>query len=326
MGGPTPAAAARARRQEVLALQAVASMDELWRYVDSRRITASWRLIADRVLTVLVAAQAAAAQGAQEYVAESVEQQDAVSSPEGRVNPSAFAGWAADGRPLASLLDLPRVTALTGIAAGMPPGVALQAGRSQLLLIASSEVADAGRGAAGVAVATNRAVTGYVRVVAGGACSRCVILAGTIYGSAVAFRRHPHCHCIHQPTTRGSRRPLVDPDSHFRSLSRADQDRTFGVAGARAIRDGGDITAIVNARRGTYTTTAYGRRVRATSEGTTRRGLYYQAERRRAMAAGQATRASFRLRSPRLLPEEIYELAENHDEVLDMLRRFGYLQ
>ncbi|MFJ4852402.1 MULTISPECIES: hypothetical protein [unclassified Streptomyces] len=326
MAGPTQAAAARARRQELLALQAVTAVDELWRYVSPRRITATWRVVADRVLAVLVAAQAAAAQGAQEYVAASLEEQGGGSDPEGRVNPSAFAGFAADGRALSSLLDLPRITALTGIASGMPPGVALQAGRSQLLRIASSEVADAGRSASGVAIATNRQATGYVRVIAGGACSRCVILAGQVYGSAIAFRRHPHCHCVHQPTTRGSRAPTVTPRSYFNSLSAADQDRTFGAAGARAIRDGGDIFAIVNARRGTYTATAYGRRVRATSEGTTRRGSFYQAERRRAVASGQATRADFRLRTPRLLPEEIYELAEDHAEVLSMLRRFGYLR
>lgn len=326
MAAPTPAAAARAQRQELLALQAVASVDELWRYVNGRRITATWRLVADRVLAVLVAAQAAAAQGAQEYVAESLEQQGSPSDPEGRVSPGAFSGWAADGRPLASLLDLPRITALTGIASGMPTLSALQAGRSQLLRIASSEVADAGRSASGVAIATNRRATGYIRVIAGGACSRCVILAGQVYGSAIAFRRHPHCHCVHQPTSRGSRTPLVTPRSYFNGLSAADQDRTFGAAGARAIRDGGDIFAIVNARRGTYTATAYGRRVRATSEGTTRRGSFYQSERRRAVTAGQATRESFRLRTPRLLPEEIYELAENHAEVLAMLRRFGYLR
>lgn len=202
----------------------------------------------------------------------------------------------------------------------------MQAGRAQLLRIASSEVADAGRLASGVAIASNRACTGYVRVIAGGACSRCVILAGVVYGSAVAFQRHPHCHCVHQPAIRRNRTPLTTPRSYFNSLSQADQDRTFGLAGARAIRDGGDIFAIVNARRGVYTTTAYGRQVRATSEGITRRGAFYQSERRRAVASGRATRATFRLRTPRLLPEEIYELAETHDEVLAMLRRFGYLR
>jgi hypothetical protein len=326
MAGPTTAAAERARRQEALALQTVRSVDDLWRRVNGRTISASWRQIADQLLAIMVAAQYAAAQGAQEYVGDSVAELGGVSDPAGRVNPAAFAGWAADGRSLASLLDLPRITALTGIAAGMPQGAALQAGRSQLLRIASSEVADAGRVASGVAIASNRGCTGYVRVIAGGACSRCVILAGIVYGSAVAFKRHPHCHCVHQPVTRGNRRPLVTPSSYFNQLSRADQDRTFGAAGARAIRDGGDIFAIVNARRGIYTTTAYGRRVAATTEGTTRRGAFYQAERRRAVAAGQATRQSFRLRTPRLLPEEIYELAENQAEVLAMLQRFGYVR
>ncbi|MET7648364.1 hypothetical protein ABZS83_33030 [Streptomyces sp. NPDC005426] len=326
MAGPTTAAAERASRQQALALKAAAAADDLWQYVNGRRITASWRLIADRLVTMMMAAQLAAAQGAQEYVTQSVEELGGSSDPVGRVNPSAFAGWAADGRSLASLLELPRITALTAISAGMPEGAALQAGRAQLLRIASSEVADAGRSASGVAIASNRTCTGYVRVIAGGACSRCVVLAGVVYGSAVAFQRHPHCHCVHQPAIRGDRRPIVTPNAYFNQLSRVDQDRVFGVAGARAIRDGGDIFAIVNARRGMYTTTAYGRQVRATSEGTTRRGAFYQAERRRAVAAGQATRSNFRLRTPRLLPEEIYVLADSQAEVMALLQRFGYLR
>jgi hypothetical protein len=74
-----------------------------------------------------------------------------------------------------------------------------------------------------------------------------------------------------------------------------------------------------------YTTTAYGQRVRATREGTTRRGAFYRLERRRALGAGQTTAADFRLRTPRLLPEEIFRLAGSRDEAITMLRRFGFL-
>lgn len=81
MTGPTPAAAARARRQEELALRTVASMDQLWQYVRGRRITATWRQVADRMLVVLVAAKLASAQGAQEYVTESVTEQGGRSDP-----------------------------------------------------------------------------------------------------------------------------------------------------------------------------------------------------------------------------------------------------
>lgn len=136
---------------------------------------------------------------------------------------------------------------------------------------------------------------------------------------------------MHLPTTliarHQGRRGFIDPGDYFNGLSRAEQDRVFTGAGARAIRAGADPAQVVNARRGMYTTQAYGRTVRATREGATRRGLFYRQERRRAVAAGQVPPSGrgFRLMTPRLLPEEIFRLAEGRDEAITMLRRFGYL-
>jgi hypothetical protein len=85
---------------------------------------------------------------------------------------------------------------------------------------------------------------------------------------------------------------------------------------------------VVNARRGMYTTTAYGRTLRATREGTTTRGLFYRQERARDIARGRVPAdigRQYRLTTPRLLPEEIFRLAESRDEAIAMLRRFGYI-
>lgn len=144
---------------------------------------------------------------------------------------------------------------------------------------------------------------------------------------------------MHLPTTliaRNQRRGFIDPDDYFQGLSRAEQERIFGAAGARAIRDGADMSQIVNARRGMTTMNAYGRQVQATTEGTTRHGLFYRAERARTeqqtgtrfardrIEARQGL-PRFDLRTPRLMPEEIYRLAESRDEAIRMLRRFGFL-
>jgi hypothetical protein len=159
-----------------------------------------------------------------------------------------------------------------------------------------------------------------------------------------------NCDCVHLPTTliarnqhRGSvpsddfspttrpgagGRGFLDPNAYFNGLSRAEQDRVFTAAGARAIREGGDMSQIVNARRGMYTTTTYGRTLRATREGTTTRGFFYRQERARDIARGRVPAEigrQYRLTSPRLLPEQIFELAESRDEAIAMLRRFGYL-
>lgn len=88
------------------------------------------------------------------------------------------------------------------------------------------------------------------------------------------------------------------------------------------------MAQIVNARRGMYTTTVAGRTLRATREGTTTRGHYYRRERARDIARGRVPAdigRQYRLTTPRLLPEQIFEMAESRDEAIAMLRRFGYL-
>lgn len=336
-----------AAQRRIAAATAAAALRE-WGALDPDHLRSSWSVVGPRLVTVLTSGQLAAAAGADDYV-------DAVAEAEGAppavaaVNARAFAGVAADGRPLDSLLMRPLFTTFESIRAGASAGQALRAGRGLLDTIMRSEVADAGRGAVGVGIAGKRTIQGYIRVVQAPACSRCAILAGAEYGWNKGFQRHPRCDCIHLPTTLVARhqhrtslpgdgftpttrpgsspRGFTDPRGYFDSLSSREQDRVFTVAGARAIREGADMGQVVNARRGMYTADAYGRRVAATREGTTRRGLFYQAERRRAVARGQvpASGRGFQLRTPRLLPEEIYRLAEDRDDAIRMLRRFGYL-
>lgn len=319
---------AQARQQRVTADRVQA----LWRELDRRDLTGSWEsLVGPEIVRAVALGQAAAASGSDEYVAAVAIAEAGESDPAGRVRPSAFSGRAADGRSLESLLYLPVITTKEAIGAGLDDVEAMMRGLNQLLRMAASEVADAGRGATGVSITANRTINGYIRVVNPPACSRCLILAGKEYGWNAGFQRHPRCDCVHMPAKlikRGRSHPGVfDVKAHFSSLSAAEQNRIFTVAGAQAIRDGANITSVVNARRGMYTVDAYGRRVRATREGVTRRGAFYRAERARAIASGRvpASGAGFRLRTPRLLPEEIYKLAATRDEAIAMLRRFGYL-
>ncbi|MFD5081867.1 hypothetical protein ACFWOG_04395 [Kitasatospora sp. NPDC058406] len=317
----------RAARQRAVTARAVASADALWARVDGRLIRASWQQVAEQMFAVLVAAQQASAGGAQDYVAAAVLAAGAAPDPAGELNVAAFAGLAADGRDLRSLLELPSITAVTDVAAGLPADLALQRGRSQLLRTVTSEVTDAGRVASGAGIVADRRCTGYVRVVGGRGCARCIILAGQVYGSATAFDRHPNCQCIHEPTVRGRRGAHLEPRRYFDSLSLSEQRRRFGEKGAQAIRDGADIGQVVNARRkGRLYTTADG--VKATREGTTKRGTFYRRERARAIAAGRVPAdigRRFQLRSARLMPEEIYRLAATRDEAIELLRRYAYL-
>lgn len=357
MTQPLTLAGRHLAQQRRIAAAAMAGALREWGLLDARDLRASWSSVGPRLVKVLTAGQMAAASGADDYVSAVAAAEDA-GGEEAFVNPAAFAGVAADGRSLDTLMLRPLITAYRAIGDGATPVQALGAGRGLLATIVRSEVADAGRGAVGVGIAGRRTIQGYVRVVQPPACGRCIILAGTEWGWNKGFQRHPKCDCIHLPTTLIARnqhrgglrgdsftptnrqgsaaRGFISPRAMFNSLSRAEQDRVFGEAGARAIREGADMGQIVNARRGMYTADAYGRRVAATREGTTRRGQFYRQERARAEARTGTRFArdrsdvrrglpAFQMRTPRLLPEEIYRLAEDREDAIRLLRRFGYL-
>jgi hypothetical protein len=339
------------RRQQRYTRKVANQVQELWRLLDMGDLTGSWDAgIGRRMAEAVAAGQLVSASLADEYVDEVADAEGGDPERAGRVRPSAFSGLAADGRALDSLMYLSVITTKDGIGHGLAADDAMMRGLRQALMLSTSEVTQAGRGAVGSSMAGKRTIQGYVRVVQPPACSRCVILAGKEYGWNRGFQRHPRCDCIHLPTTLiarhqhrdrigadrfspttrpGSGAPgFLDPRAYFNGLSRAEQDRVFTAAGARAIREGGDMGQIVNARRGMYTTTAYGRTLRATREGTTTRGYFYRQERARDIARGRVPAdigRQYRLTTPRLLPEQIFELAENRDEAIAMLRRFGYL-
>jgi hypothetical protein len=323
------------RRQQRLARLAANQVQTLWRLLDTSDLTTSWNArVGPRIVQAVTSGQLASAAIADDYVDAVVDAEGADPERVGRVRPEAFAGAAADGRSLASLMYLSVITSKERIGRGAAVDDALMAGLRQALRLSSSEVTQAGRAAVGASMAGKRTIQGYVRVVQPPACARCVILAGKEYGWNRGFQRHPHCDCVHLPTTLIARNQhrdrggFIDPNAYFNGLSRAEQDRVFTMAGARAIREGGDMAQIVNARRGMYTTTAYGRTLRATREGATTRGYFYRQERARDIARGRVPAnigRSYQLTSPRLLPEQIFELAESRDEAIAMLRRFGYL-
>ena len=322
----------------------------LWRQLNWQDLSSSWAaLVGPRVVEVVTAGQLGAAAQADPYLDAMVAAGGADPAVGGRVRPQAFAGYASDGRALDSLLYLPVITTKESIAVGADQVDAMMRGLNQLLRMSATQVADAGRTATGAGIAGRRTIQGYIRVATAPCCARCAILSGKEYGWNAGFQRHPRCDCIHMPAVlvarsslrrghlerqemfpssgRGGPRGFVDASRYFASLSRAEQDRIFTIAGARAIREGADISSVVNARRGMYTASAYGRTVQATREGATRRGAFYRSERARAVARGQvpASGRGFQLRTPRLLPEEIYRLADSRDEAIAMLRRFGYL-
>lgn len=300
-----------------IAAAATAGAARTWRGIDPADLIGSWALAKPRILATVAAGQYAVAATATGYISDVLAAEGLPPAPALQVDPQAFAGVAADGRSMSSLLQLPMAAVYQRISGGATARQALNYGGGLLTLLADSEVADAGRGADSVAMAAEPRCAGYVRIITGGACGRCAILAGRWYRWNAAFARHPHCHCQQVPAADEAQmaKHLIDPHSYFESLSADQQNRAFTVAGARAIRDGANIGQVVNARRGIYTASIFGRDVQATTEGATRHSLYKK-----------AARKSGRPVSPvRLTPQAIYELASDREEAIRLLYRFGYL-
>lgn len=288
-----------------------------------------------RIAGLLTTFQRAAAQDAADSVPLMLQEQGIDPQPEGETNISGLVGVASDGRPLDTLVG----TASTDFAFDQ---------------IVATQLADVARMAAGITGMSSRGSVGYVRMLNPPSCSRCAVLAGKWYRWNEGFQRHPLCDCRHVPAgdehLARAEGLIDDPDEYFHSLSKADQDAMFTKAGAQAIRDGADINQVVNARRaaqgrnlaGGRLTLAeqkvlkggrqrgrlervdvHGQQVFITREGITTRGLAGERLGRFAKEKGQRYRTS---KTPRLMPESIYEVAgDDREEALRLLRRFGYI-
>ena len=325
----------------------------LWAELDPANVSGSWEAdrVGDALFVTVSQGQQVAATSADAYADLMLIQQGTTAPAQGSVIPTSLAGIASDGRDLASLLLQPVITTATARAGGATAAEAMNAGLGSLVRIVGTQVQDAGRAAQRLAALSR--VGGYVRAVHPGACGRCVILAGRWYAFDAGFDRHPLCKCYGIPAAEDSvGDPSTDPMAYFKSLSEEEQDKAFTKAGARAVRDGADISQVVNARRGALglerpgsiadamrrerrqslqRVDVYGRRLAITSEGTTKRGLagryLIKEEGARASQEMRGGKLITRQRSktPRLMPEGIYEIAANRDEALRLLTRYGYI-
>lgn len=281
---------------------AVMAASDLWSEVGLSDLSGSWARHVPAVVSVVSGIQAKAAAAGASYGAATLAQQGLYEAPRYFVDPQAFAGVASDGRSLAGLLYAPVPHTKALIAGGMEPAQALEQGGKLLTTLTRTQVADAGRGAAGVDMAT-RKNTGFIRMLNPPSCSRCSILAGRFYRWNTGFDRHPRCDCIHVQTSVEAAKTeglMHDPYEYFHSLSPEDQDRVYTKAGAQAVRDGGDIFQVVNSRRGMKPGGLL------TTEGTSKRG-------------------NFGKNGPRLTPEAIYGKGLSRAETLKELERYGYI-
>jgi hypothetical protein len=320
------AADARYTQVQTLSQAVVARIQAIWAGLDPANILAS--LQGDQgkaILDAVVAGQLTAAEGAQAFVATAMAARNAAAPLLAEAAPAALAGVASDGRPLTTLLYLPAITTYTAYATGLGAEASMLLGMNQMARMVSTQISDTSRAATSVAMTTHRKCIAYVRVVKLPACGRCIILAGKQYSYSTGFRRHPKCDCGMDPIDIERWGEVPSAKQLVAQMSREEQQRRLGKAAVDAIEGGADLEQLVNARRGMATMTVYGRQVKATTEGITKRGI---AGKRLGADAGFEKIPGQRYRrskTPRLMPEEILDLADDREHQLRLLKKHGYI-
>lgn len=311
--------------QEQISTIALRGVRRIWRRMRRGNWGSAWRAdVGPNIQEVVLAAQQASAASASAYIAAVLAELDIPADVQTSLNINAFVGVAGDGRPVETLTYGAVLESIEAqYNAELDEVQALSAGQAWLDGAVATLLADTARAAESTAAAQRPWITGYVRMIEPGACSRCVILAGRFYLFNEGFRRHPRCRCRHIPASENIAGDVAtNPNTYFDSLSRAEQDRVFTNAGAEAIRLGADVSQVVNARRGMRTAQVYGRAALVTTEGTTARGLAGKTLGDLGKTAGSRYRRS---RTPRLMPETILASATSPEDALRLLKRFGYV-
>lgn len=311
------------QRQQDNTRRAAAAAARLWiRELDPFDIDGSFHAgLGATLVKQVTARQLAAVRGVDEYTDEVLSTQVLDTDRAGSVNPRGLVGQAADGRSLETLLYEPVIAVKVALLERQTREQAVRTGLASLTRIVTTEVSDAGRIAAGISLTARPAVDGYVRMLNTPSCPRCAILAGKFFRWNAGFLRHPRCDCRHVPSREDIAGDLrTDPEAAIR----AGQVTGLSKADLQAIQDGADAGQVINAHRGMYTADVFGKHIKGTLEGTTKRGL--GAARMRASFEKVSGQRYRRATSPRLRPESIYRFAEgDRGEALRLLRRFGYL-
>ncbi|MFD5297213.1 hypothetical protein ACFWJU_18640 [Streptomyces mutabilis] len=335
-----PAAQDHQQQRAAQAAMTAAAVRQVWSTVDPDNLEQSWLARAALVAELIRRGQLTAASTAEPWLTTEV------GPGEGSVDPVAAVEATGD---LQVPLLYPMLIALNRLRRGFTTAMSILSGAYFLEMVTRTLVADAGRIADMAGMIARPRVVSYVRVVELPACARCIILAGREYSFSEGFLRHPRCDCTIAPRRPGDTWELAGPKQLFNEMTAAQQRKAFGAAAVDAIGEGADIAQVVNARRGMDTVTAYGRKVQATREGVTRRGIAgarlitgdptalivprsSEGDMRVVSEFTRRTRTGrqqlVRLRgakAPRLMPEEIYRQADDREHAIRLLKRNGYI-
>lgn len=264
----------------------------------------------DAILTTFAQYQLAAATQASRTMA-------ALASRAPRVDPTRFAGVSSAGFPLSEPLVATIDQVVPAPVEPLPQpwwdDFADFMAKAEKLI--EAEIQDAARSAFQAEMNAGPEWQNYVRVLLPPSCKRCVVLAGRIYRDLDGFERHPGCDCVHWPVQDWE-------EAHDAGLVSSPMEafekgliRDLTEGERRAIEDGADITTVINSSSGIRTADLFGRRVKATTYGMTKRSAWRKANPSRLV---------------RLRPESIYRIVDDDfggdpEQARRLLRLYGYL-
>lgn len=292
---PLQAADAHYRAQQRLAAATLAAVESEWATVGAD-FDSGWARVGPRMAALVAAGQMGGARDGARSVMDALAEQNIDVNPDADPNLRSFAGksYSLDGLTTGELEPL-----LYGAVVHARDSTAhslserLSMGAQFLRVVVPSQVADASRAAAGVAI-TARPGVGYTRLVNPPCCQRCAPLAGRIYKVA-SFQRHPKCDCRMVATNEANH-----ADAGYRIGPDDVKDLTTDQR--QAIADGADMNKVINSHR-VYTN---------------RDGAFTPTR-----SADRMTTKAFGRQ--RLTPEGIYKVSATREEALQRLRDNGYL-
>lgn len=148
----------------------------LWAQLDPENVAGSWRAgVGKRMSGLVSVGQAIAAGRADGYLDEILDELGIDTTARAKVEPTAFAGVASDGRSLDTLLLEPVIRVKAAVLAKSPSPIA--SGEASLVRIVTTQLHDAARAAVTAGMTARPKVTGYVRMLNEPACG------GTVRGA-----------------------------------------------------------------------------------------------------------------------------------------------
>ena len=237
--------------QQRFGVLAATQIKRLWSGV-GQDYNADWYPRIAQAASVLKVSQAAAAVTSAAYTPALMFETRVEAAPAGDIVPAAFVGVNRYGQAVEDTLAGATTVAKNYVGRGYSSTAARDMASVWLTAMVLTVVGDTGRSTVSADIAQRPTLTGYVRMLNGPSCNRCIILAGKWFRWNEGFQRHPQCDCRHIGAPRESWAKaegfVTDPYEAFNNLSSAEQDKAFGAADAQAIRDGGDIYRVTNIR------------------------------------------------------------------------------